>query len=67
MGHRESKPEAQCPECGRHLHRVERKGFFEIKILPLFGYYPWVCGVCRSHIYVRMRYRARLVRKESAG
>jgi len=48
----------QCPTCGNeHPHRLERKGFFEVKILPMFGYYPWLCGACKTSFWVRKRYR----------
>jgi len=35
--------------------RLARIGFFEEKILPVFGYYPWVCGACRTMKYFRVR------------
>jgi len=52
------KAEVECPTCGsRRPHRMERRGFFQTKILPIFGYYPWLCGVCRTSFLTRKRYR----------
>ena len=39
---------------------MERRGFLQIKILPIFGYYPWLCGVCRTSFLTRKRYRRRV-------
>jgi len=50
-----------------HPHRLERKGFFERKILPKFGYYPWMCGVCRTSFLLRKRYRKKFIYKEQVG
>ena len=55
----------QCPECGSDLpRRLERKGFMQTKIYPIFGYYPWVCGACKTTFLSRKRYRRKLKRKE---
>jgi hypothetical protein len=63
----ESKPEVQCPGCGSHFpRRLERKGFFEKKVFPLFGYYPWTCGACRANFFMRKRYRTKWTRMERA-
>ncbi len=53
-----------CPDCGsRHLRRLPRHGFLQQKILPLFGYYPWECPICREIKFFRKRgKRVRLVR-----
>jgi hypothetical protein len=40
--------------------RINRVGFMERHVLPLFGYFPWKCGSCGS----TFRYRAKgIVRK----
>ena len=37
-----------CPVCERPaMGRIPRYGFLQTKVFPLFGYYPWECGVCR--------------------
>jgi len=55
----------KCPGCGSdHPRRVERKGFLQKKILPMFGYYPWLCGACKTNFLVRKRYRRKSQRKE---
>jgi DNA-directed RNA polymerase subunit RPC12/RpoP len=47
---------ATCRQCGSHrVYRVFRKGFLQIKIYPLFGYYPWKCRQCKGHSMLKMR------------
>lgn len=66
--HAGPNPEVQCPGCGsRHPHRLERRGFLQKKILPTFGYYPWMCGACKMQFLVRKRYRTKFIPKEQMG
>jgi hypothetical protein len=59
------KQSCTCPRCGnQYLTRLARMGFLENKILPLFGYYPWICGACRKRKYFRVRGK-RILRKPS--
>ena len=45
-----------CPLCNRHgLQRIERKGFLQNTILPMFGYFPWSCYFCRVRSIIRRR------------
>jgi hypothetical protein len=45
-----------CPDCGgRNLRRLSRTGFLQERVFPLFGYYPWECGVCRQMTLLRNR------------
>ena len=38
-----------CQKCGAStLRREERRGFFQLKVFPLFGLYPWECTICRE-------------------
>lgn len=37
------------------MARVARKGFFEEKVFPVLGYYPWECSVCRCRQLLRKR------------
>ncbi len=54
-----------CPECGSdHPRRLERKGFLQTKIYPLFGYYPWICTGCKTTFLMRKRYRRKSKHKE---
>ncbi len=54
------KDRVHCRKCGSdRVYRVEREGFMEEKIYPLFGYYPWRCKICRDHVMVRKRKLAR--------
>ncbi len=54
-----------CPECGGdHPRRVERKGFLQRKVYPIFGYYPWFCPDCKSTFAMRKRHRRKSKRKE---
>ena len=44
-----------CANCGSHLRRLARKGFFQNALYPLFGYYPWECFACRTKSMLRVR------------
>jgi DNA-directed RNA polymerase subunit RPC12/RpoP len=60
-------PKIRCPQCGGdHPRRLERKGFLQDRVYPLFGYYPWVCGACKSIFLMRKRYRRKTKKKEYA-
>jgi hypothetical protein len=54
-----------CPECGSDRpRRLERKGFLQMKVYPVFGYYPWMCGACKTSFLARKRYRRKSKRTE---
>jgi hypothetical protein len=54
------KERVHCRKCGSNrVYRVEREGFMQEKIYPLFGYYPWCCKICKDHVMLRKRKRAR--------
>lgn len=57
-----------CRECGNCLRRLARRGFLQVKIFPLFGYYPWECPVCRKTIMVKKQYllKRRSIQQNSA-
>lgn len=45
-----------CDECGSdEVHRIFRKGFFQEKIYPLLGFYPWRCKQCGLRLMLRNR------------
>jgi uncharacterized Zn finger protein len=45
-----------CEECGSgEVYRLIRKGYFEEKIYPLFGFYPWRCRRCGLRLMMRSR------------
>jgi len=45
-----------CDECGSdEVYRIFRKGFFQEKIYPLFGFYPWRCKRCGLRLMLRKR------------
>lgn len=49
-----------CKECSSNrVYRVFRKGFFQEKICPWFGYYPWKCKDCKKSMYFRKRKMSR--------
>jgi ssDNA-binding Zn-finger/Zn-ribbon topoisomerase 1 len=49
-----------CPVCsGTQIYRLQRKGFLENAIYPLFGYYPWECPACRELHYLKQRSKRR--------
>ncbi|NYF92079.1 hypothetical protein HDF08_004198 [Edaphobacter lichenicola] len=58
----------QCTKChfGK-LSRTKRVGLFEGNFLPFFGYFPWICSVCKQRILLRDRgERRRLVRDDDS-
>lgn len=45
-----------CPRCGdQALYRLERRGFLQLNVYPLFGVYPWNCISCRQPTFLRLR------------
>ena len=45
-----------CPRCGdRCLYRAERRGFLQLKLFPLFGYFPWKCESCGELSMLKLR------------
>lgn len=58
-------PKVRCPSCGNdHPRRLERKGFLQERVYPLFGYYPWLCQACKSTFLIRKRYRRKAKKKD---
>jgi hypothetical protein len=45
-----------CGECGNPLRRLARQGFLQIRVYPIFGFYPWECPICRDTIMIRKQY-----------
>jgi len=43
---------------------MQRIGFREERLYPLFGYFPWHCSDCRNKFYLKNRYRRRDKKKE---
>lgn len=37
------------------MRRLRRDGLLQVKVFPLFGYYPWQCGNCRAKMLLRNR------------
>ncbi|GBE30060.1 MAG TPA: hypothetical protein ENH10_01855 [Bacteroidetes bacterium] len=45
-----------CPMCdSRNIRRSTRNSYFEQKILPLIGAYPYRCRDCSNRFFVRVR------------
>lgn len=45
-----------CDDCGGdEVYRIFRKGFFQQKIYPLLGFYPWRCKKCGLRLMLRKR------------
>jgi DNA-directed RNA polymerase subunit RPC12/RpoP len=45
-----------CDQCGSdEVYRIFRKGFFQQKIYPLLGFYPWRCKRCGLRLMLRRR------------
>jgi hypothetical protein len=61
-----TKERVHCQKCGSdRVYRVVRKGYFQEKIYPFFGYYPWECMKCR--VLVMLRKRNRKVRQDQVN
>jgi len=57
---RSAKVRVHCQECGSdRVYRVLRKGYFQEKIYPLFGYYPWQCMKCGVRVILHKRGRVK--------
>jgi hypothetical protein len=39
-----------CKNCGAQdaLRRQHRRGFFQRRLFPIFGLFPWECVLCRK-------------------
>jgi DNA-directed RNA polymerase subunit RPC12/RpoP len=57
LSHRsKEKVEMVCPKCQSwRMHRRRREGFVELKVAPLFGYFPWRCSDCKAELFLRVR------------
>jgi len=45
-----------CPKCQQtSMRRIQRQGFLQTKVLPVFGYYPWECILCRMVKFMKNR------------
>ena len=52
------KDRVYCQKCSSNrVYRVERKGFMQKKIYPLFGYFPWRCKSCGDQVMLRKRHK----------
>ena len=63
---RRTKTKLKCPRCGQNeMARISRRGFWEERILPLFGRYPWQCAICGEERMLRRR--GATIRKAEPG
>jgi hypothetical protein len=45
-----------CDECNSdEVHRIFRRGYFQEKIYPLLGFYPWRCKGCGLRLMMHER------------
>lgn len=46
-----------CPTCNRggELARTRRVGLLERHLYPRFGYFPWICALCKVRIFLKTR------------
>jgi len=48
-----------CTYCrSQRVFRVYRQGFFQEKIYPMFGFYPWKCKACSAYMLLHRRKRS---------
>lgn len=46
-----------CSRCGTTAwERLDRRGFFQERILPFFNLYPWRCAICNRRRYLSLRH-----------
>ena len=46
----------KCPSCKLDgMLRSTRRGFLEIVVYPMMGYYPWTCGACCRRYLMKAR------------
>lgn len=58
ISHDPARRDVICRTCGADsIIRVERRGLRDRWILPLAGYFPWRCLICRKKVYLRARSR----------
>jgi ribosomal protein L37AE/L43A len=51
-----TKTKVLCPRCGaKEMARVSRQGFWQERVLPMFGRYPWQCAICGEERVLRRR------------
>jgi hypothetical protein len=56
----------ECPEChSSKIQRIKRKGFFQTRLAPLFGYYPWHCSECRKDHLLKVRGERKRLRSKA--
>lgn len=56
-----------CHSCGTAgWERVQRIGFLQKKVLPLFHLYPWRCPICNKHRYLKLRADPRIKHFENS-
>jgi hypothetical protein len=45
----------RCPKCNQDsFGRSRRRGLLEMRILPLFGFFPWRCHTCDKRVWLRL-------------
>lgn len=45
-----------CPKCkSKRIHRKQRKGVLQEKILPFLGFFPYKCRDCNNRFYLKVR------------
>jgi hypothetical protein len=43
-----------CKECGsERLRRLNRRGWAQVRLLPILGFFPWECTLCRTRTFCR--------------
>jgi hypothetical protein len=46
----------RCTKCQHgKLSRTKRIGLLEDNLLPLFGYFPWICSTCKQRVLLKNR------------
>jgi hypothetical protein len=57
----------KCPNCSElRSARSKRRGFFQVRIMTFFGYYPWECRACGVRHFSRQRGEPQMKRRTDA-
>jgi len=61
VGHSSQRTDhVHCRYCGsRKVYRLYREGFWQERIFPLLGFYPWKCKICSANMLLHKRTRSK--------
>ena len=52
----QSRDRVHCRYCGSEkVYRLYREGFWQERVFPIFGFYPWKCKICSANMLLHKR------------